>query len=368
MALKRRGKNGVWWAFFKVGGRRFRFSTGFTDKLLAQAREAEVWKQRRFELLGWTEHEKARAQSLTFQEWADKYEKTHTVRKAPRTQERDRDMLANLRRFFAAKRLDEIAKSDCIGYVNWRKAQGNQNPSYKSAMSAGRKKPTRALAEGTVTREVCFAQAVFQAAVDDEIIQSNPWRKVPRERYRARDRVITAEEQTRIEARLSLRFVRFLRFLLGTGLRLDEARLLEPGDIDFARHVVRVTGKGDRERDVPLAPDVEDTLRDQLADDGRLWHQNPQRLREVLSTAARRAGVPPVSPHTCRHTFATRYIKRGGDIYTLSRILGHASVSVTERVYAHPDSDDLVALSRLVLPGIATGGDTKGATRVKARR
>jgi len=73
--------------------------------------------------------------------------------------------------------------------------------------------------------------------------------------------------------------------------------------------------------------------------------------------------VPLISPHVCRHTFATRYLQRGGDIYTLSRILGHASVSVTERHYAHLVNTDIVELSRHVLAGIVDGGITRVAKR-----
>lgn len=59
-----------------------------------------------------------------------------------------------------------------------------------------------------------------------------------------------------------------------------------------------------------------------------------------------------ISPHRMRHTFATRYLQGGGDIYVLSKILGHSSVAVTEKVYAHLLAADLLSRSRHVQLGL----------------
>ena len=69
--------------------------------------------------------------------------------------------------------------------------------------------------------------------------------------------------------------------------------------------------------------------------------QNQQRLREVLAGGAVHARVTHLTPHTLRHTFGTRWLQAGGDIYKLSRILGHSSVAVTEAHYAHLLKDGL---------------------------
>jgi integrase len=61
-----------------------------------------------------------------------------------------------------------------------------------------------------------------------------------------------------------------------------------------------------------------------------------------------RAKIPRITPHALRHTFGTRWLQAGGDIYKLSRILGHSSAAVTEAHYAHLLKDDLVAASRQV--------------------
>jgi integrase len=100
---------------------------------------------------------------------------------------------------------------------------------------------------------------------------------------------------------------------------------------------------------VPLTLVAQKTIDEQLATDGRLWRQNPQRLRDVLGTAAQRAGVHHLSPHDLRHTFGHRWLVAGGDIYTLSKLLGHSSVNVTEQHYAHLLKEDLASKMMAVM-------------------
>ena len=98
---------------------------------------------------------------------------------------------------------------------------------------------------------------------------------------------------------------------------------------------------------------------------------NPQHFRDVLARAAKRLGIPHLSPHTLRHTFATRFLQAGGDIYVLSKLLGHSSVSVTERHYAHVVDADIIARARqirLPSPERAAEGATPSATPARGRR
>jgi integrase/recombinase XerD len=172
---------------------------------------------------------------------------------------------------------------------------------------------------------------------------------------KARNRLLTAKDEAKLIAamqtprkdavgrmvRMDERWVRFVRFMLETGLRLEELRGINPKR-DIKGDHVRVTGKFRKVRDVALTTAARKLLADQLKADGALWTQNPQRLREVLARAAKRAGLRDpdtgdpmtLSPHDLRHCFGSRWLVKGGDIYTLSKVLGHASVAVTEKHYA----------------------------------
>lgn len=129
------------------------------------------------------------------------------------------------------------------------------------------------------------------------------------------------------------------------GLRISEVTTLEVGAVDRANQVVRIIGKGNKERLVPLPRPVLDDL-------GRLWltHRNPRWLfpnhrgdapinKRVLSdtfaAAAAAAGIQRgVTPHTLRHSYATRLIENGVDIRVVQILLGHARLASTA-IYTH---------------------------------
>jgi integrase len=74
---------------------------------------------------------------------------------------------------------------------------------------------------------------------------------------------------------------------------------------------------------------------------GGPWWQSEHRFRQVMTKACQRAGIGHLSPHDLRHTFGHRYLVRGGDIYDLSKIHGHASVAVTEKHYGYLRRQDV---------------------------
>jgi integrase len=331
VALKQRG--GVWWFVKKIKGHRYRKSTEIpigtkAQREAAERRASEIELQIRSGEFGWTKD------VPTLGEWWATYEETYTSRKgAP---ERDRQVMTHALAFFGADRpIDEIKKSDCLKYLAARRVATQANP--------GRKTPGT-ISENTVQRERSFLQALWNQAIEDGHEMKNPWKGIERRPYDVRDRVLLDEEQTRLLAVLSPKFQRFLLFLLGTGVRLDECRGIIPDEhLDLKGRTVKVRRKFGKVQTLPLTEDVVRILEAQLEAEGELWTQNPQRLREVLAEGAKRAKIPHLGPHTMRHTFGWRWLRDGGDIYKLSKILGHASVAVTERHYAHLLKEDLSA-------------------------
>jgi integrase len=276
-------------------------------------------------------------------EWWAIYKKTYTPLKAARN--RDENIVAHFLPHFGARPLDEITKSDIVRYLNFRRAQMTATPGHKTR---------RKISESTVRRERGLLQAIFERAIEEGHDFRNPFRGIKRGKDKPRTRVLTLDEEEKLLDALHPRFQRFVRFALGTGARLDEIRTIDPDrDINWHDGTVHVIGKYRKERDIPMQPDAQAALAEQLKAEDRLWKQNPQRLREVLAQGAERAKIARITPHALRHTFGTRWLQAGGDIYKLSKILGHSSVAVTEAHYAHLLKDDLVAASRQVKLPIA---------------
>ena len=139
---------------------------------------------------------------------------------------------------------------------------------------------------------------------------------------------------------------------------------LEIGAIDNANLTLRIIGKGNKERRVPLPQSVLDTLR-------RMWktHHNsrwlfPNRagtrpvtydvLARTLAAAARAAGIRRrVTPHMLRHSYATRLLENGVDLRTIQILLGHQSISST-LIYMHL-TEPIRAKLRNVLDKLMTG-------------
>lgn len=152
--------------------------------------------------------------------------------------------------------------------------------------------------------------------------------------------------------------------LLDTGLRLAEAAGLRVGDVDLAEGRATVMGKGARQRMVPIGRRTRQALRRILAPRGGVEVGAPLFLasdggaltahgvQQVFRRLARRERLSVrCSPHVLRHTFARSFLRNGGDVFSLQRILGHSprSLQVTRR-YLDLDDDDLRAVHRSVSP------------------
>lgn len=144
-----------------------------------------------------------------------------------------------------------------------------------------------------------------------------------------------------------------LELLYGTGVRVSELCGLDLGDVDFDEELVRVTGKGAKQRLVPLGRGAAAAVRHWLSDgargallasvgpraDGRAVfcnHRGRRLTRQgvdlVVRRHARRAGLPATtSAHTLRHTCATHMLAHGADVRVIQELLGHASVGTTQR-------------------------------------
>ncbi|HOV80124.1 MAG TPA: tyrosine-type recombinase/integrase [Bacillota bacterium] len=154
-----------------------------------------------------------------------------------------------------------------------------------------------------------------------------------------------------------------IRVLLDCGLRISEALEIRVGDIYFEQKLLKVFGKGQKERLVPFGEKTEKELRNwiaahSLSDSDRIFFSQYHRtlttaaVRSFLREYGRGAEIKGVrvSPHTFRHTFAIMFLRNGGNPFVLQRILGHSTLEMTKR-YVNLFVEDLQREHALYGPG-----------------
>jgi len=151
-----------------------------------------------------------------------------------------------------------------------------------------------------------------------------------------------------------------LSFLYGTGARVSELVALNISDVDFNTGLVRLRGKGGRDRIVPAGSFVIEKLKQWVdlridTGDAVFTSMNGRRIsdrhvRNILRAALDKAAIGlPLSPHGMRHSFATHMLENGADIRTVQELLGHMSLSTTQ-VYTHIATEKLVRSYRQYHP------------------
>nr|WP_320131526.1 tyrosine-type recombinase/integrase [uncultured Holophaga sp.] len=158
--------------------------------------------------------------------------------------------------------------------------------------------------------------------------------------------VLSVEEVGRLLASVESPTYRMLfRTMFAAGLRIAEACRLQVGDLDAERGVIRILGKGDRERLAVLHPPLLEALRSYWREvrpvmpwlfTGRVGRPlDTDQARRVFREAVRACGLTKrATPHALRHTYATLLLEQGTDLRVIQALLGHATIRSTER-YLH---------------------------------
>lgn len=164
-------------------------------------------------------------------------------------------------------------------------------------------------------------------------------------------------EATEGESHMSLRNIAILELLYATGMRVSELTSLEEHDIDMRIGILRVMGKGRKERYIPFGQFAQDAL-EHYMDEARskLMKQTkhtfvftnmrgqpltPRGVRYILTDIVKKASLhTKIYPHMLRHTFATHLLNNGADLRTVQELLGHSHLSSTQ-VYTHVTKDHL---------------------------
>lgn len=207
----------------------------------------------------------------------------------------------------------------------------------------------RRLAKATIARRLASVRSCFRFLARRGVIGQNPARQVRSPRQSRRlpsflpkdeskellDRPPEASEAARRDHAL-------LEVLYATGIRVGECCGLDCGDVDRSHRTVRVLGKGDKERVVPVGDTALAALDDYLSVRGRAsgplftnhrgGRLTPRSVRRIVRRETRRSGLDRrVTPHTLRHTFATHMLGEGADLRLIQELLGHSRLSTTQR-------------------------------------
>ena len=227
----------------------------------------------------------------------------------------------------------------------------------------------RGLAKSSSARKLAGIRTFFRYLCREGRLDTNPARALATPRQDRRIPAVLDETQVQAlldmpgQGREAVRGRAILELLYASGIRCAELVSLDVGEVDLEARMVRVVGKGRKERVVLFGHRAQETLRAWLAERVRLRPRTDAlflnarggRLtdRSVRTLVARRveqaALLRRCSPHTLRHSFATHLLTRGADLRAIQELLGHASLSTTQR-YTHVDTRHLLEVYKKAHP------------------
>lgn len=242
---------------------------------------------------------------------------------------------------------DAVTRADVEAFAAARRADGYASSSIERALSAVKGFHRFMVAEGITRNHPTVAVRL-------------PKKEERLPDYLPHDTVAALLDQPFPPGALGERDHAVLEVLYGCGLRVSELCGLDTRDLFLDEEFLRVTGKGSKERLVPIAGSARRALEDylggaraQLAAHARraapgsavFLNKNGGRISRqavhaICEKYGRMVGVEGLHPHTLRHTFATHMLAGGADLRVLQEILGHASISTTQ-VYTHVDRTQL---------------------------
>jgi integrase/recombinase XerD len=234
--------------------------------------------------------------------------------------------------------LVKAGRADVMDYIAWRVEGGAKPRSTARQLSSFRRFYRYLLREALITDDPTaniampkIGRALPQSLTEEEV-----------------DSLLAAPN---VAEPLGHRDRAMLEVLYATGVRVSELINLRMSQINLNQGVLRIVGKGDRERLIPLGDEAQDWLRefiegarieillerqtDYLFPTRRGDRMTRQAFWHIIKRYARKAGVAKkLSPHTVRHAFATHLLNNGADLRVVQLLLGHSDVSTTQ-IYTH---------------------------------
>ena len=232
----------------------------------------------------------------------------------------------------------ELSRDDLLDYLEERRTEGMES--------------------STIARNLVALKTLFRYLADEELVPSDItavmegpklWRILPDFLSEDEvDRLLAAFSSSSAADPLEIRNRTILELLYSSGLRVSEAAALPRTAVDFENEIIRVRGKGSKERIVPVGRPARKLLKRYLesarpelcakvprspyvfvSNHGRKLDR--ERIWQVVKLAAERAGIAKnIHPHTLRHSFASHLLAHGADLRVIQEMLGHANIATTE--------------------------------------
>jgi integrase/recombinase XerC len=218
----------------------------------------------------------------------------------------------------------------------------------------------------TISRKLSAVRSFFRFLVKRGNILDNPLEQIltPKQKktipvYLPVDDIFRLLDSIKTDTLVGIRNRAIFETLYSSGIRISELEGLNVFDVDFKKYLIRVTGKGNKERIVPIGEKAVTAVMDYrkrlkaeagIGEDhntplflnknhGRLTGRS---ISRILEKAAKECGLLiPISPHALRHTFATHMLDAGADLRVVQELLGHRSLSTTQK-YTHVSIDKLM--------------------------
>jgi integrase/recombinase XerC len=265
--------------------------------------------------------------------------------------------LAQFRRFLKERELCLDSK----GSVDARKIDVHVIRAFLAALHQDRKK-------SSIGRKLAALKGFFRYLISNKRIEKDPLllihspkQEKPLPTFLSVDDAFQLLGGIKIKTDLDVRDRAVLEVFYSTGVRVSELVGLNWADVDFQLGIIRVVGKGSKERIAPIGEIALQALKDYGREQRKKWNfsckgETPvflnnrgerittRSVARIVEKHLKLAGIPiKMGPHGLRHSFATHLLNSGADLRVIQELLGHTSLSTTQR-YTHLNLDQLTAV------------------------